>query len=77
MRKRFLIVAAFLLLAAPSFAQKFTGEVRGTVRDQSGAVVPGATVTLTNEETGVSRTMATTEAGTYQFPDIQSGNYQV
>ena len=36
MRKRLVVTAALLLLAAPSFAQKFTGEVRGTVEDQSG-----------------------------------------
>jgi len=77
MRKRLLLTAAVLLLAVPSFAQKFTGEIRGTVQDQSGAVVPGATVTLTNEGTGVTRTMATTREGTYQFPDLPVGSYQV
>jgi hypothetical protein len=75
MHKR--LTVAFLLVAAPSYAQKFTGEVRGTVMDPSRAVIVGATVTLSNEGTGVSRTMETTSSGAYQFPDIPVGTYDV
>jgi hypothetical protein len=77
MHIRLMATAVLLLVAAPSFAQKFTGEVRGTVQDQSGGVIVGATVTSTNEATGVSRTMATTSSGTYQFADLPVGSYRV
>src|SRR2546422_6802553 len=45
---------SMLLLARPTFAQVDTGAILGTVKDQSGAVVPGAKVTLTNEGTSFS-----------------------
>ena len=44
-----LTLAVMLLLARPTFAQVDTGAILGTVKDQSGAVVPGAKVTMTNE----------------------------
>jgi hypothetical protein len=46
------------------------GAVSGTVRDASGATVPGATVTLTNASTGFSRTMQTTDAGVFTAPAL-------
>jgi len=51
-------------------------EIRGTVRDGSGAVVPGATVTATNVKTGASRSVATDDLGTYVVP-VGAGDYTV
>jgi hypothetical protein len=51
--------------------------VLGVVTDQTGAVAPGATVTLTNDATGASFTTVTTGAGTYTFEAIQVGNYSL
>jgi outer membrane receptor protein involved in Fe transport len=49
----------------------------GTIKDSSGAVVPGVTVALTNEATGVSRSTTTGGAGTYIFTSLQPGRYRL
>jgi len=50
-----LLVAAIFLMPVDGFGQTFRGGINGTVTDQSGAVVPGATVEATESSTGVSR----------------------
>jgi hypothetical protein len=74
-------IALACLLAAPllppAYAQSSTGSVRGTVRDQSDAVVPRASVTLTNVATNVSSRIATNEAGLYVFPAVTPGRYRI
>lgn len=54
-----------------------TGTLLGTVTDPSGAVVPGAKVAITEQNTGVSRTTETTAAGYYAFSDLAPGVYTV
>ena len=56
-------------------AQTVTGTIQGTVSDSSGAVLPGATVTVRNVETGAQRTVVTNETGFYTTPFIQIGRY--
>jgi hypothetical protein len=68
---------SLLLFAASVAAQTSTSQISGTVTDSSGAVVPGATVTLTNEATGVAQRQSTTESGLYAFPSISVGSYTV
>src|SRR5260370_35939085 len=58
-------------------AQIDTGAILGTVRDQAGAVVPSAKVTLTNEGTGATATMAGRSEGSYGFTPIRIGSYTV
>jgi hypothetical protein len=58
------------------FAQTF-GEVTGRVTDPSGAVIPGASVTLTNVNNNAVRNVVTTEAGAYTFPSIAPGLYRL
>ena len=58
------------------YAQTF-GEVTGRVTDPSGAVIPGASVTLTNINTNAVRNVVTTEAGAYTFPSIPPGIYRL
>jgi trimeric autotransporter adhesin len=60
--------------AASAGAQQFTGGVRGAVRDANG-VIPGASVTLTNESTNISREVVTNEVGQYNFPAVPPGTY--
>jgi hypothetical protein len=60
-----------------AFPQTSTGRVSGTVRDRSGAVIPGAQVSLTNEGTGVSSVSRTNEEGFYIFPSSIPGNYSL
>ncbi|HVM75191.1 MAG TPA: carboxypeptidase-like regulatory domain-containing protein, partial [Candidatus Saccharimonadales bacterium] len=54
-----------------------TGVVVGTVTDQTGAAVPGATVTITDLGTSASRTAITNDAGRYHFPNLPPGKYDV
>jgi hypothetical protein len=66
-----------LLMGTPIQAQVETGRILGMVKDQSGAVIPGAKVTLTNEETNLTLTMTTGPTGYYMFPGIRIGNYKI
>jgi hypothetical protein len=71
------VLAAVLFTAALAAAQTVTGEIRGTVRDSSGGVLPGVTVTATNTQTGLTRSETTNETGTYVFPSLPIGTYTV
>src|ERR1700722_7868951 len=53
------------------------GSISGTVKDPSGAVVPKATVTATNTDTGVKQVAKTNDAGTYSFPTLPVGRYDI
>ncbi len=69
-----------LLLAAPGLrGQGVSGSasVGGTVTDETGAVIPGASVALVNVERGSEQEVATNEAGNYVYPDITPGTYTV
>src|SRR5438874_8531932 len=67
----------FLCACAIAFAQVSTSEITGTVRDSTGAVVPGAAVTAINEATGVTFRQTTTTAGLYAFPALPAGSYTI
>ena len=64
-------------IAGPAMAQGGTGEITGTAVDAQGGVLPGVTVTLRNQETGVARTTVTETDGTYRFPALNPGRYTV
>ena len=69
-----------LLLSMPlcTFGQVLTGEIDGTVRDGTGAVVPNATVTITNTDEGlVERTVKTNTQGQFTVPLLSSGSYSL
>jgi hypothetical protein len=69
------LLALFLVLGVcvPASAQFETASVVGTVRDNSGAVVNEATVTLTNTATGVSQTRTTDASGGYEYVPADGG----
>src|SRR4030095_13540761 len=70
--------AAILLLAAmPARAQLATAELNGRVTDSSGAVLPGATVTVTQTATGLVRTAVTEGNGSYLFSNLPTGPYRL
>jgi hypothetical protein len=71
-----LMLAGVLLLPAPLQAQTATGAIGGTITDGT-APVPGVTVTATNVDTGFSRTVTTTENGSFRFPSVPAGVYTV
>jgi hypothetical protein len=66
----------WLLLCAPGFAQTL-GTITGEVKDSSGAVVPGATVTVVNKATNATRTTVSNEVGLFDFPALPPGLYTV
>src|SRR6266849_4209491 len=72
-----LIAVLVLVAPIPAAAQRITGTLRGQVFDPTGAAVPNAQVTATNQETGVSVKITTTSAGTYSFPSLIPGLYRV
>jgi Carboxypeptidase regulatory-like domain len=68
----------FCLFAAQMLAQTTTsGDITGTVTDPSGAVVSGATVTITSIEYGTVDTTKTSSTGAYRLPSLKPGNYKV
>jgi hypothetical protein len=71
------LVLLCTLLAAPAYAQEFRGAVEGRVTDDTGAAVPGATVTITHVETNVASTTVTNENGNYTVPFLTPGTYKV
>ncbi|HYU78722.1 MAG TPA: carboxypeptidase regulatory-like domain-containing protein, partial [Vicinamibacterales bacterium] len=58
-------------------AQGPTGRIEGVVHDAQGGVLPGATMTLRNQDTGVSRTLVTESDGRYLFPALGPGRYEI
>jgi hypothetical protein len=73
-----LLASLMCLSFSPLMAQKVTGTISGTVVDSSGAVIPGATVVVTNESTGVTIFRTTTDSsGAYTIPAVQPGTYVI
>src|SRR5258706_15554566 len=65
------------LLAREAPAQVVSGVIVGTVVDASGAVIPGAAVTLTNEQTNIDFKTRTDQTGNYVVPNLPPGSYSV
>jgi len=62
-------ICVCFLLGLPLFAQVNSGRILGTVTDQTGGVIAGAMVTVTNSETGVARNLVADQAGEYVAPE--------
>ncbi len=72
------IVLGCLLVAGTTAIAQTTGNIRGTVTDETGAVLPGATITIFSDQImGGSRTDVTNERGVYRFPSLSVGDYVV
>jgi hypothetical protein len=71
------LLALLLVFGGNATAQTFRGTILGTVTDSSGGVVPGATVTIKNVDTGLTRTVTTSDDGSYSVPELPIGNYSV
>src|SRR3954463_6978987 len=79
MRHRFAWILGLSLLfasAVPSSAQTF-GQITGVVTDTSGGILPGASVTVTNTQTNAARTVQTNSTGSYVFPTLLPGIYNI
>src|ERR1700694_768881 len=70
-------VLGVLLLCLPLFSQGSFGRILGTVIDQSGGVVSGATVTVVDTDRGVTKSFVTNDAGEYNAPTLNPGKYKV
>ncbi|MGH9404290.1 MAG: carboxypeptidase regulatory-like domain-containing protein [Terriglobia bacterium] len=71
------LAAALVLCAAPLGAQSTLGTLLGTVKDTTGAVVPGARVVITNTDEGSSRSVTSDASGNYELVDVKPGYYMV
>jgi hypothetical protein len=76
MRRSLLPVLVWSFLCSPGFAQT-SGEITGVVRDGTGGVLPGATLTIQSRSTNALRTAQSNSAGVYGFPALQPGPYTV
>ena len=73
----FVLVLGTLCMVLPSHGQSTLGSINGVVTDPSGAVLPGAQVTLTNTETGYTQQAVTNASGEYNFRDLPVATYSV
>lgn len=71
------VVATMLASAGPAVAQTATGQITGSVQDASGAVMSRVKVTVTNQETGLTRSATTSDQGDYVVPLLPVGRYLV
>ena len=69
------LIFGFLLVESV-FAQA-TAQISGTVRDQTGAVLPGVEIMATQSETGISRSTISNETGSYVLPNLPVGPYRL
>src|SRR5262245_35618138 len=73
----FVHAAVVAALSVASLAQITTTGIRGIVRDQSGAVIPNATIKLVDNSTGVERATVSSSDGGFLFPNLQFGSYKL
>jgi hypothetical protein len=71
------LVAGVFLVCVPLFSQGNQGRVTGTVTDQSGGAINGATVTVMDVARGLNRTLTTDDAGLYNAPNLLPGTYTI
>jgi outer membrane receptor protein involved in Fe transport len=71
------LIAVIALVPATGWAQLTRGTISGTIKDNTGALLPGVTVIITNNGTGVVRTAATNASGFYRAPALEPGTYTV
>lgn len=77
LRSLILVLVAAIASDCPVIAQSIQGSILGTVKDQTGAAVPNASVKITDTDTGVSRTVTSNNAGDYQLLNIPADHYMV
>ena len=71
------VIPVFLLSCLPAFSQLNYGRILGTVTDQTGGAIVGSTVTVTDTDRGVTRTLVTDSAGEYNAPSLLPSTYTV
>lgn len=76
-RSLILLLLAFALAASVAKAQETTATISGSVKDESGALLPGVSVMVKSQETGRERSVVTDDAGRYSAPNLAIGSYEV
>lgn len=76
-RMRWWLLPFLLLISATMAFAQFSSNIQGTVKDPSGSAIPGASVKLTNLDTGVSQSTASDASGAYHFSSLAPGSYRV
>ena len=78
MPKLWILLIAITATQVPAIGQgETTSAIVGSVTDPAGASLPGATVTITNVENGLKRTVKTDDSGRFSFPQLMPGTYSV
>src|SRR5882762_978116 len=72
-----LLLAFVLCFTASALGQETTGEIRGTIKDQTGAVVPNVAITIKGMSVGFNRTVQTDDGGAYNARQVPPGTYSV
>jgi len=72
-----LVMVWAVMCVFSGYSQVTTGTISGTVKDSTGAVLPGVQVVILNEDTGLSRTVSSDARGHYSAPQLGLGNYRV
>src|SRR5262250_1093075 len=73
----YVAIVPLLMLSASTAWGQATAQISGSVRDQSGAVLPGVEVTATQTDTGIARSTVTNETGTYVLANLPLGPYKL
>src|SRR5258708_24606474 len=71
------VCTAVLLVSLSAFSQANSGRILGSISDQTGGAIAGATVSVRDVERGTTRTLTTDEAGAYNAPNLVPGSYTV
>jgi hypothetical protein len=76
-KQRILFLSIVVVLAVSAAHAEVGGKITGVVQDQTGAAIPGASVVVTNTQTGAKLTTATDQDGVFTFPVLSVGQYQI
>ena len=76
-RKNLIFLTVLLLASSMAWSQGTRATIGGTVSDDSGALIPGAEITITHTDTGQSRSVVSNDEGSYFAPGLSLGNYEV
>jgi len=76
-KKKVLSLLVAILVVSCAVQAEVTGRITGVIADQSGSVVMGATVVVTNEATGIKQTIKTDQNGVFTFPVLPVGQYRI
>src|SRR5688572_18442762 len=77
MTRVLMLALCAVLMASPAAWAQATAQLSGTVTDESGAVLPGVTVSATQTDTGFTRTVVTDDSGAYVMPNLPTGPYRL